>query len=168
MSTMPSGRISIVDGILSALQLDLASQRLVAAVLTVHRIQLMAAVGEDVHRAALECVEQVPALDGILEPGLAALQVDDVHLSATRGVGARDIQQPGRRELGVRQLTLDLHILLEPNGRRRDIQDVHEGLGLGVNRKHRRLARDHRLHDTAPHLDAAWRRAWYRPRSARC
>ena len=139
-----------VDGILSPLQLDLAPQRLVAPVLPVHPIQLMAAVGEDVHRAALECVEQVPALDRILESGLAALQVDDVHLGATRGVGARHIQQAGGRKLGVRQLTLDLDVLLETDGRRRDIEHVDKGLGFGVDREHHRVSRDHRLRSRCP------------------
>src|SRR5207247_6371744 len=52
---------------------------------------------------------RLAALDRVLELGLTRGEIDDVHLGVRRRVGARDVKQARRRELGVGELALDLH-----------------------------------------------------------
>src|SRR2546422_5595921 len=71
----------------------------------------------------------------VLELLLTCGEVDDVPLGVRRRVGPRDVQQTRRRQLGVGELALDLHILLQADRRRGDVEHVHEGARLGVHRE---------------------------------
>src|SRR5437867_10205266 len=66
---------------------------------------------------------RLAALDRVLELLLTRGEIDDVHLSVRRRVGPRDVQQTRRRQLGVGELALDLHILLQAYRRRGDVED---------------------------------------------
>src|SRR2546422_3621254 len=60
---------------------------------------------------------RLAALDCVLELLLTRGEIDDVHLGVRRRVGPRDVQQTRRRQLGVGELALDLHILLQTEDR---------------------------------------------------
>src|SRR5207247_25118 len=95
---------------------------------TVHRVRTMVVACKDIERRAFDDVMQgvargvvvvgipsprLAALDRVLELLLTCGEVDDVHLGVRRRVGPRDVQQTRRRQLGVGELALDLHILLQ-------------------------------------------------------
>ena len=135
--------------ILIALHLDLGAQRAIAAVLAIHRIQAVIVVREDVERRSFDhMVQAIPvglvvaraqrlaALDRVLELGLAAREVDDVHLRVRRRIRFRDVQQSGGRELDVIEQAFDLHVLLQAQRCGRDVQHVHIRLVVGIHGEH--------------------------------
>ncbi len=125
--------------IFPTLHLDLAAQRAITAGLPVDGIQLVIAVCEHVERRSLDCmvqqvpvgsvivgVERLPAFDRILELGFARREIDDIDFGVGGWIRTRDVQESGRRQLGVIELSFDFRVLLQAQRRGGDIQDVHE------------------------------------------
>ena len=152
--------------IFAALQLDLIAHRTERAARAIHRIQPVIAIREDVKRLIFDrsmqvvarCVvviripaQRLTTLDRIFEALLTALEVDDVDLCVDRRIWTRHIQQPRRRQLGIRKLSFDLGVFLQAQRCAAHIKHVHERLRLSVHREHHRVAGDHRVDHAAVH-----------------
>ena len=72
-------------------------------------------------------VERLPAFDRVLELGLSRREIDDIDFGVDGGIRTRDVQESGRRQLRIIELSFDLRVFLQAQRRGGDIQDVHEG-----------------------------------------
>src|SRR3954453_16427637 len=83
---------------------------------------------------------RLSALDRILVSALTGREIDVIHLGIGGGVRPSDVKKTGPAQLGVFELTLDLDVLLEPEGCAGHIQYVDECLGPGVHGQYHRLS----------------------------